>query len=58
MTQLNVIRGAVQRKCGIIIPKSASQADINISPKRQREPDRGQLHRVVLHGGGEAFLKR
>lgn len=57
MTQLNVIRGVVQRKRGILIQKSAPQADINISPKRQSEPDRSQLYCVVLNRRAEAFLK-
>lgn len=55
MTQLNVIRGVVQRKCGILIQKGAPPTDRNISPERQSEPDRSQLYRVVLHRGAEAF---
>lgn len=43
MTQLNVIRGVIQWKRGILIQKSVPQADINISPERQSEPDRSQL---------------
>lgn len=57
MTQLRVIRGIVQRKHEILIQKSALQVDINISPKRQSEPDRSQFYRVVLHLRAEAFLK-
>lgn len=57
MTQLNVIQGVVQRKRGILTQRRAPHAGINISPKRQSEPDRSQFYRVVLHRRAEAFLK-